>query len=203
MAFSDTLEQLRQFDINNIEADKIGIWPWPVKVICCLLLVGLVMAGTYYFKISDMKLQLQSLESTENTLKQTYQEKSFEAANLEAYKEQMAQMNETFETLLSRLPKDTEVPTLIDELDKRGSESGLTIVEMKLQDERAAEHYIELPINIIVEGGYHDMGGFVSGVAGMPRIVTLHDYSISRKKDSLELSMAILAKTYRYKEQEK
>lgn len=202
MSFAETLEQVRQFDINNIDSAKIGIWPWPIKAFVCLLLIAVVLIGTYYFVVSDKHMQLDLVRAKETTLKETYKEKSFEAANLEAYKEQMQQMKATFDTLLSRLPKDTEVPTLIDELDKRGSESGLTIVEIKLQDELAAEHYVELPIGIVVEGGYHDFGGFVSGVAAMPRIVTLHDYSIERKKDSTEIVMKILAKTYRYKEQE-
>src|SRR5690606_2713485 len=174
MSFAETLEQVRQFDFNNLDSAKIGIWPWPIKAVLCLLLVALVMAGTYYFFISDRHIQLDLVRAKEVTLKEKYKEKSFEAANLDAYKEQMQQMRATFDTLLSRLPKDTEVPTLIDELDKRGSESGLTIVEIKLQDELAAEHYVELPIGIVVEGGYHDFGGFVSGVAAMPRIVTLH-----------------------------
>lgn len=202
MAFADTLEQLREFDINNLDAEKMGIWPWPVKVIICLLLVGLVFAGIYYFKISDLKSQLQVVVAKEATLKDTFRERSFEAANLDAYRAQMVEMNNTFESLLSRLPLDTEVPGLLEDIDKRGSESGLTINEIKLEAEKTAEYYIELPISINVEGGYHDLGGFVSGVAGMPRIVTLHDYTITKKKDSAELSMMISAKTYRYKSQE-
>lgn len=202
MAFADTIEQLKEFDVNNIDFDKMGVWPWPAKLFVCIVLVGIVFAGVYYFKISDLKLELQSVAAKEATLRATFQTKSFEAANLEAYREQMVKMDNTFQSLLSRLPTDTEVPGLLEDIDTRGSESGLTIEEIKPQPERTAEYYIELPISIQVSGGYHDLGSFVSGIAGMPRIVTLHDYSITTKKDSAELSMKISAKTYRYRSQE-
>lgn len=203
MALQDLREQLSEFDVNNIDFEKAGIWPWPVKVLVCLLLVGIIFAGIYYFKISDMNLQLQSVEAKERNLRETFKTKSFEAANLDAYRAQMVEMNNTFESLLSRLPTDTEVPGLLEDIDTRGAESGLTIKEIKPEPERTAEYYIELPISIQVDGGYHDLGSFVSGIAGMPRIVTLHDYSINLKKDSAELSMKISAKTYRYRSQER
>jgi len=202
MAFSDTLEQLKEFDVNNIDWQKMGVWPWPAKVFLCALLAAVIFGGIYYFKVSDMKLTLQSVVSKEATLRETYKAKSFEAANLDAYRAQMVEMNNTFESLLSRLPTDTEVPGLLEDIDRQGAESGLAINEIKLETEKAAEYYIELPISINVEGGYHDLGSFVSGVAGMPRIVTLHDYTIKFKKDSPILSMQIAAKTYRYKSQE-
>ncbi|MBE8716250.1 type IV pilus inner membrane component PilO [Cellvibrio polysaccharolyticus] len=202
MALADTMEQLREFDINNIDWQKMGIWPWPAKVFLCALLGGLIFGGVYYFKVSDMNLNLQTITAKENTLRESYKAKSFEAANLDAYRAQMVEMNNTFESLLSRLPTDTEVPGLLEDIDRQGAESGLAINEIKLETEKAAEYYIELPISINVEGGYHDLGSFVSGVAGMPRIVTLHDYTISLKKDSPILTMKIAAKTYRYKAQE-
>lgn len=203
MAFADTMEQLKDFDVNNIDFDKMGVWPWPAKVFVCLLLIGIVFAGTYYFKISDLNLQLQAVVAKEANLKETFKARSFEAANLDAYRAQMEEMNNTFESLLSRLPTDTEVPGLLEDIDTRGAESGLTINEIKPEPERVAEYYVELPISIQVDGGYHDLGTFVSGIAGMPRIVTLHDYTITTKKDSAELSMKISAKTYRYRAQEK
>ncbi len=98
------------------------------------------------------------------------------------------------------MPSDTEVPGLLEDIDEEGSESGLNIMSIKLLPENLAEFYVELPINIEVQGGYHDLGQFVSGVAGMPRIVTLHDYEIGQHKDG-RLLMQITAKTYRYKGQ--
>ena len=188
--------------MNDIDFEKIGIWPVPDKIFVAVLLIAVVFAATYYVWIKDLNMQLDTIVQKEATLKETYRKKSFEAANLDAYRAQMVEMKSTFDSLLSRLPTDTEVPGLLEDIDTRGSESGLTINSIKLEAERTAEYYIELPISIDVEGGYHDLGGFVSGVAGMPRIVTLHDYSITRKKDSAELAMKISAKTYRYKSQE-
>lgn len=202
MSFQDTLEQLKDFDVNNIDFEKIGVWPWPAKALVCLLLIAVIFAATYYMKISDLNLELESVAAQEQTLRTTFEKRSFEAANLDAYKAQMEEMKVTFDSLLSRLPAKTEVPGLLEDIGTRGNESGLTNVNINFQPDVVAEYYIEVPISISVDGGYHDMGGFVSGVAGMPRIVTLHDFSITAAKDSRVLNMKISAKTYRYKSQE-
>lgn len=202
MSLQETMEKLNEFDINDIDFERIGVWPLPAKIFVCVLLVILVLAGTYYFKISDLNMTLDSVHAKELTLRESYRKKSFEAANLEAYKAQMDEMKSTFESLLARLPAKTEVPGLLEDIGKRGSESGLTINSVAIQPDVVAEYYIEVPINIDVQGGYHDMGGFVSGVAGMPRIVTLHDFTISESKEGRGLDMKIAAKTYRYKSQE-
>lgn len=202
MAFNDTIEQIKNFDINDVDFEKIGVWPLPAKLLVMFVLVATVFSLTYYFQIRDLNVTLQGARSKEVTLRKTYEDKSFEAANLDAYRDQMASMSTTFVSLLSRLPSKTEVPGLLEDLGARARESGLTIKELALGDEKAAEYYIEVPIKIVVEGGYHDMGGFVSGVAGLPRIVTLHDYVIAKQKDTGVLSMHISAKTYRYKAQE-
>jgi type IV pilus assembly protein PilO len=199
MSLQDTLEQLKDFDVNNIDFEKIGVWPLPAKVLVCLLLIAVVFVGTYYLKISDLNIELETVETQEQTLRTTFEKRSFEAANLDAYKAQMEEMKVTFDSLLSRLPAKTEVPGLLEDIGTRGSESGLANININFQPDVIAEYYIEVPINISAEGGYHDMGGFVSGVAGMPRIVTLHDFSITASKENKTLSMNILAKTYRYK----
>lgn len=202
MSFQETLDQLKDFDVNNIDFDKAGVWPWPAKFFVCLILICLIFAGTYYFKISDLNIQLETVVAQEATLKATYEKRSFEAANLDAYKAQMEEMKVTFDSLLSRLPAKTEVPGLLEDVGTRAGESGLTNININFRPDVVAEYYIEVPIDISVDGGYHDMGGFVSGVAGMPRIVTLHDFSISSSKTNKTLSMKIVAKTYRYKAQE-
>ncbi|MES2824023.1 MAG: type 4a pilus biogenesis protein PilO [Pseudomonadota bacterium] len=199
MALNDTLEQLKSFDVNNIDFEKIGVWPLPGKIFVIAVLVTVVFVLTYYVKISDLNQGLASVQAKEVTLKETFKAKSFEAANLEAYRAQMEEMNITFTSLLSRLPSKTEVPGLLEDISARGTESGLTINGVTIEQEKVAEYYIEVPIKINVDGGYHDLGGFVSGVAGMPRIVTLHDFTVAKKKDSNVLNMQISAKTYRYK----
>lgn len=202
MAIQDTLEQLKNFDVNDIDFERMGVWPLPGKIFVCVLLVFLVLAGTYYFKIRDLNLQYQRAATQENTLRENFRQRVFQAANLDAYRAQMEEMEESFGALLARLPSDTEVPGLLEDIDARGSEAGLTINSIRLESERQAEYYIELPISIDVEGAYHDLGGFVSGVAGMPRIVTLHDYTITRRQGSGELNMQISARTYRYRSQD-
>ena len=136
----------------------------------------------------------------EETLKQQFSTKAFQAANLEAYKAQMAEMETSFGALLRQLPSDTEVPGLLEDITRTGLGSGLEFEEIKLQPEVAQQFYIELPINIKVVGGYHDLATFVSGVASLPRIVTLHDFEIKTEKNEAtsKLRMNIVAKTYRY-----
>lgn len=202
MTMKDTLEQIRNFDPNNIEFDKVGVWPLPAKIFVLILLVIIIFTLTYYLKISELNDDLEGVRAKEISLRKTYETKSFEAANLEAYRAQMVEMDKTFKSLLNRLPSDTQVPGLLDDIGARGRESGLTINATTIEREKAAEFYIEVPFRINVDGGYHDMAGFISGIASMPRIVTLHNYTITKKSGGL-LNMQIAAKTYKYKAQEK
>lgn len=202
MALSDSLQQLREFDFSDLDFESIGVWPLPVRVVLLVLLFCLVLAGTYYFHIRDLGAQLERVQAQESKLKKTYEEKAFQAANLEAYREQMAEMEKLFGALLAQLPSDTEVPGLLEDITEIGHGASLNIASITLQPERSAEFYVELPIKIVAEGGYHDVGAFVSGVAGLPRIVTLHNYSLSARGDGGLLSLEIEAKTYRYKTQE-
>ncbi len=202
MAMKDTLEQLKGFELSNVDIDKMGVWPAPAKIFVLILFVVIIFTLTFYVKISDLNAELESVQAQEVSLRKTYEAKSFEAANLDEYREQMVEMDKTFKSLLSRLPSDTQVPGLLDDIGAKGRESGLTINATTIESEKAAEFYIEVPFKINVDGGYHDMAGFVSGIASMPRIVTLHDYKITKKTGGL-LNMQISAKTYKYKVQEK
>ena len=202
MAVADIIEQLQDFDVSEIDWDRIGIWPTPVKVVVCLVVaVAIVLAG-YFLIVKDLNKTLEAATNKEQTLRSSFERKAFEASNLDAYRVQMEEMEESFGALVAQLPSDTEVPGLLEDIDEKGSDSGLNILSIDLQPENVREFYVELPINIEVQGGYHDLGGFVSGIAGMPRIVTLHDYDISQAATGNILSMQILAKTYRYKTQE-
>jgi type IV pilus assembly protein PilO len=202
MALNDTLEQIKNFDVNDIDFEKVGVWPLPAKIFVALLLAVIVFSLTYYLKINELTEELESVKAKEVSLRKDYETKSFEAANLDAYRAQMEEMDLTFKSLISRLPSKTEIAGLLDDIEARGTESGLTINATTIEQEKTSEYYIEVPFKINVDGGYHDMGSFISGVAGMPRIVTLHDYTIQKKKDSGVLNMQISAKTYRYKAQE-
>ena len=200
MSLASSLESLRKIDINDLDLNNIGSWPAAVRVIVCVLLTAAVLALGYNFHLSDMQAQLEQQAAEEETLKQQFSTKAFQAANLEAYKAQMKEMEESFGALLRQLPSDTEVPGLLEDITRTGLGSGLEFEEIKLLPEVAQQFYIELPIQISVVGGYHDLATFVSGVSSLPRIVTLHDFEIKpvAPGSTSKLRMSILAKTYRY-----
>jgi type IV pilus assembly protein PilO len=202
MALEDTMRSVREFDLGNIDFDNVGSWPVPIKVFVWAVLLIAVLAGGYYYHIQDLQLELAQVEAKEVVLKKDFEDKAFQAANLEAYRQQMVEMEESFGALVSQLPSDTEVPGLLEDITNKGLLNGLQISAIDLQKEQAKEFYVELPISITASGSYHDLGAFISGMAGLPRIVTLHDFNISANSGNTNsLSMQILAKTYRYKDE--
>jgi len=200
MSFSESLESLRKIDLADLDFENAGSWPAPIKVIAGILLLVAVLAAGYKFNLEDIQLQLEQQQAEEQSLREQFTQKAFQAANLEAYKEQMKEMEESFGALLRQLPSDTEVPGLLEDITRTGLASGLEFSEIKLLPEVQQQFYIELPIQIVVEGGYHDLATFVSGVSSLPRIVTLHDFSVEpiNKDEPSRLRMSVLAKTYRY-----
>ncbi|KGF63942.1 type 4a pilus biogenesis protein PilO [Pseudomonas lutea] len=200
MNMNEWLDSLRKIDINDLDVNNLGSWPAAVKTIAGALLLALVLAGGYFFYIQDMQAQLDQARSEEVALKEQFATKAYQAANLAAYKSQMVEMENTFGALLRQLPSDTEVPGLLEDITRTGLGSGLEFEEIKLLPEEAQQFYIELPIQITVTGSYHDLATFASGVASLPRIVTLHDFEIKPldAKSPAKLRMSILAKTYRY-----
>lgn len=199
-AFQDALRDLRELDLSELSLENIGSWPIAVKVIAWVLALVLVLVLGYVYNIADLRAELARGEAKERELRKEFEAKAFKAANLDALRKQMVEMEESFGALVSQLPSDTEVPGLLEDITNKGLESSLDIKSIKLQPEVAKEFYIELPIAISVTGGYHDFGTFVSGIAGLPRIVTLHDFKIEQTKGTGGLSMSISAKTYRYKD---
>lgn len=207
--FNKFIEQAQNFDINDVDWERVGVWPVPVRALLCAIAAAAIITAGYFFIVKDKNIQLETARRQEVDLKQSFERKAFEAANLERYKLQMEEMQESFGALVSRLPTDTEVPGLLEDIDDKGVESRSVIESIALQNETSTEFHIELPIEIKISGGYHEFGAFVSGVAGMPRIVTLHDFEIkkagtgsSQELTNTSLNMTILAKTYRYKSQE-
>ena len=200
MSLSQSIESLKKVDLNNLDFNNIGSWPGALKVIVCVLVFVVLLLLGYQFHLKDLQSGLERVESQEVTLRKEYQDKSFRAANLEAYKEQLAEIEDRFSGLLKQLPKDSEVPGLLEDITQMGLNSGLEFESITLQPEVAQQFYVELPINIVVRGSYHDLATFVSSVAGLPRIVTLNDFviePISADNPDL-LTMNIVAKTYRY-----
>jgi len=201
MAFEDVLDSLREFDVNDLEVDNVGSWPIAVKIFIWAALLTMVLVVGYYYHIEGLQLQLLSATEKEGELKEEFETKAFQAANLDAYRAQMVEMKESFGTLVSQLPSDTEVPGLLEDITNKGLLNGLEITSIDLEAEQAKEFYVELPISIIAKGSYHDLGAFVSAMAGLPRIVTLHNFTISAgDANTNQLNMSFIAKTYRYKD---
>ena len=200
MSLNDSLESLRQIDFSELDFNNVGSWPAAVKFIAGALLLVAVIALGYNFHLKDLQVQLEGRQAEEVSLKEQFSSKAFQAANLDAYKEQMQEMEVSFGALLKQLPSDTEVPGLLEDITRTGLGSGLEFEEIKLMPEVAQQFYIELPIQIKVVGSYHDLATFVSGVASLPRIVTLHDFDLipAVAGSSSKLRMNVLAKTYRY-----
>jgi type IV pilus assembly protein PilO len=200
MSFADSMKSLKGFDVNELDVNNAGIWPMPIKIIVALIVFGLVLGGGYYFFIKDQYDQLERVASKEVDLRQQYEEKAYKVANLDVFKSQMIEMEETFGALVKQLPSDTEVPGLLEDITNTAVGSGLELQEVALQAEQSKDFYVELPINIRVSGSYHELASFVSSVASLPRIVTLHDFTIKpREGESEILDMQVLARTYRYR----
>lgn len=200
MSLAQSLEGLRKIDLADLDLNNLGSWPAAVKVISAVLLAVVALVMGYQFLIKDSQTQLEEQRSLETTLKEQFSSKAFQAANLEAYRAQLVLMEESFGAMLRQLPGDTEVPGLLEDVTRTGLGSGLEFEEIRLQPEVAQQFYIELPIKISVVGGYHELATFVSGVASLPRIVTLHDFEIKPVQEgrASKLRMGITAKTYRY-----
>ena len=200
MSLADSLKSLNEFDINDLDVNNAGIWPAPVKAIVVLIIFGLILGGGYWFFIKDQYAQLERVENTEQELRKRYEDKAYQVANLEVFKAQMEEMEETFGALVRQLPSETEVPGLLEDITNTALGSGLDLEEVKLQGEQQRDFYAELPINIRVTGTYHELASFVSSVASLPRIVTLLDLTIEPTGgDGEQLNMQVLARTYRYR----
>jgi len=195
------IEEIKSIDPTEIRLDNIGRWPLVVRILMCIGAFVAVIALYFYLVVSNSNALLERTIAQEAELRETFESRSYEAANLEAYREQRVELDERLQTLIGQLPKDTEVPGLLEDITETGLSSGLAIDSIQLQSERSHDYYVELPISITASGGYHDFATFISGVSGLPRIVTLHDFEISRSGSSL-LNLSITAKTYRYKEPE-
>lgn len=197
------IKSLSDVDLADLDLENIGSWPAALKVILLtLLFVALLVAG-FYLHIEELNKGLATVKQEEQTLRVDFEQKAFEAANLEAYKAQLAEMEERFGALVAQLPSETEVPGLLEDITDKGELNGLNIERIDLLDEQEQNFYVELPIAIEAIGSYHDIGAFISGMAGLPRIVTLHDFEIIIDGNgSNMLEMSVNAKTYRYREED-
>jgi len=197
---AEHIKALNEFDLADLDMENIGSWPVALKVILLGLLFTLIVIAGFYFHIDDLNQRFVVVEKEEQRLRKDFEQKAFEAANLDAYKDQLVEMEARFGALVAQLPSETEVPGLLEDITDKGELNGLSIKRIDLLDEQTQTFYVELPIAIEAVGSYHDLGAFISGMAGLPRIVTLHDFDITIDTDAAPmLEMSILAKTYRYR----
>ena len=184
-------------DINNLDFNNIGSWPAAARAILIGILIVVVLFLGYWFDVKDQLQRLEQARQQEAELKITFETKARKAANLTAYEQQLDEMRESFGAMLRQLPNKTEVAELLVDISQTGLASGLEFELFKPLDEIPRDFYAELPISIKVKGGYHEFGSFVSGLAALPRIVTVHDINIAPLEGGM-LTMDLTAKTYRY-----
>lgn len=184
-------------DINNLDFNNIGSWPAAARAILIGILIVVVLFLGYWFDVKDQMVRLDQARQKEAELKVTFESKARKAANLAAYEQQLDEMRESFGAMLRQLPNKTEVAELLVDISQTGLASGLEFELFKPLDEIPRDFYAELPISIKVKGGYHEFGSFVSGLAALPRIVTVHDINIAPQEGAM-LTMELTAKTYRY-----
>ncbi|WP_456375248.1 type 4a pilus biogenesis protein PilO [Thiolapillus sp.] len=188
-------------DFNDLSFDNIGEWPVVVKLVTALVLCAAIVGAGYYYFIADEYVALEKVVKAEKNLRQEFERKQAKAVNLEAYKLQLKEMQESFGAMLRQLPDKTQVAELLVDVSQTGLAAGLEFELFQPMPEIKQDFYAELPIKIRVVGDYHEFGEFVSGLAALPRIVTVHDVKISRDKKSGVLVMEAMAKTYRYLEE--
>jgi len=191
---------LSQFD--NLEFENIGQWPKTVKIVTAILIVVVMLFAGYHLFIVDRIKQLKTISVQEKELRQSFKTKYHISANLDLFRQQMIDSEALFAEQVKSLPESHETPGLLDDITFVGTSSGLRFETLSWQPEVFRDIYIELPIDIEVTGTYHQFGQFVSEVAGLSRIVTLHDFTISQVANSDSLHLSLKAKTYRYRKGE-
>ena len=207
------LDALKNFDINqlrSLDPKNMGSWPLPMRIVVLVVIFGAVLVGGYLAPglISDQIDQRSKMVDQENKLKGEFESKALQAANLDTYKQQLDDMQKSFGTMLKQLPGKTELPSILQDISQAAQVDGLKQDLFRPGGESAKDFYAEKPIDLQLDGGYHDFGKFVSDVAALPRIVTLHNIVIkpapgagaAGNNGTNSLTMTLTAKTYRYLE---
>jgi len=204
MSFANALAALKKIDVNELDFNNLGSWPMAAKVLACAVLFVAVLVAGYFLQLQGQLEQLDAAEVEEVRLREEFSSKNRQSANLEAYQAQVSEMESRFGQMLRQLPSETEVPGLLEDINRAALSSDLELEELRLLPESAHQFYIELPIQIAVVGEYHNLAAFISATSSLPRIVTLHDFSIRpvSPETPSRLHMDILAKTYRYEDKE-
>jgi type IV pilus assembly protein PilO len=192
-------------ELRNLDTNDPGRWPLPIRAgAIALVFAAVAAAGVWYFVIQEEMPQLERAQRDERDLRTQFEDRQRKAANFDAYRAQLAEIERDFGAMLRQLPGRTEVPSLLIDISQTGLGAGLEEQEFTPATEIHKDFYAELPIKLQYTGSYHELGNFVSGIAALPRIVTLHDIKIRRRADSAadELVLDVTAKTYRYLDEE-
>lgn len=190
-------------ELQSLDFNEPGRWPASIRFFfVALVFVGVTAFGIYMWVVQTDHPELARAESTEQELRASFEQKQRRAANFDAYREQLAEIEDSFGTMLRQLPGETEVPSLLEDISQTGLAAGLEEDLFQPSPEVEREFYAELPIRIRLTGNYHEFGEFVSGIAKLPRIVTLHDIRIQPVGEQTDvLTLDVTAKTYRYLEE--
>ncbi|AKJ94185.1 pilus assembly protein PilO [Thioalkalivibrio versutus] len=190
------LNELKQVDFNNI-----GEASWGVKGLILVVIVLAILGLSYYLFIGDQRTELERAESRELQLRDEFEDKQQRAANLQAYEDQLEEMERMFASLLELLPSSAEIPSLLVDVSQTGLQAGLEIELFEPRGENRRDFYAEVPIRLRVRGDYEDLAEFVSGVSALPRVVTMHNMHIRPGASDNDLLMDAVARTYRYLEE--
>ena len=199
MTLDKFLQQFNTLDMNNY-----GSWPLSVKITCWILIVMMIGILGYFVMIKGQIEAISNASAQEQNLLNEFREKDSKLRNLQQLQAQLQEMEVNFNQQLEQLPKETEIPGLVEDINVSGVNSGLKFKNIRLENEIKQEFFIEQPISIEATGDYHAFGSFVSGIAALPRIVTLHDFDITatenkeKKTDIPQITYNVKAKTYRY-----
>lgn len=192
-------QRLRNVDWRELDLREAGRWPLSLQALCCALTLALLFWGAYHFLAAPKLARFEQAREQERALLQQYESKAYQAANLPAMRAQMATLESRMAELLEMLPTGAEVPSLLDSISDTALENQLAIDFIRLRSPVVQEFYIEQPFDIQVQGDYHRIAAFLSGVAGLPRIVTLHDFTLEPVEGEDTLRLSILAKTYNHR----
>ena len=198
-----TVEQFFQ-QFNTLDMNNYGSWPLSVKITCWIFIFLAVLALGYFVVIRSQLEAIANAQAKEQSLLNEFKEKDSKLRNLQQYQTQLQEMEANFNQQLEQLPKETEIPSLVEDINLTGVNSGLKFKNIRLENEVKQEFFIEQPISIEATGDYHAFGAFTTGIAALPRIVTLHDFTVEAKQDTEKksdipvINYTVKAKTYRY-----
>lgn len=197
--FAGQLRALKRMDADDLDLQRAGQWPDLVKIFSLLLILGLTTFAAHWLVISQNNEQLEQMQAEQARLLQAYQSKAFQAAHLPAYRAQMAEIEERLDHLLDQLPAASEVPRLLEDIQRQADQQSLEVLALELRPETRGDFYAELPFEIRVRGDYHQLATFIEGISQLDRVITLHDFQLQpTTAQASKLTLSLQAKTYRY-----